>query len=266
GQVTGLPDLLAVAVDTARAAGAVARRHQGDLAALTVEHKSGPSDLVSQADREAEQAARAVLADRRPDDAVVGEESAATDGTSGVAWHVDPIDGTTNYLYGRDDWCVSVAAWQDGRALVGVVLEPVTDRLTTATAGGGAWCRGVRLQVRRPSSLEETVVELGLGRASRRAAAGRVFGELVPRVRDVRRGGSAAIALANVALGRADAVWSPGLQTWDLAAGVLLVVEAGGVVHDLDGAVDGMPASGEVLAGDAATVARLRPLLQAAYG
>lgn len=256
--------LLDVAVEAAQAAGEVAMRWRARLRELTVEQKTGPGDLVSEADRDAEQSARAVLSKHRPDDAVVGEEGEATDGDSGVQWYVDPIDGTTNYLYGRDDWCVSVAAWRDGAALAAVVLEPVTDRLTTATAGGGAWCDGVRLQVRRPLSLDLAVVELGLGRRDRRARAGQVMGALVPRVRDVRRGGSAAIALSNVALGRADAVWSPGLQTWDMAAGVLLVTEAGGVVGDLDRTVDGMPSSGEVLAGDAELVEALRPLLQQA--
>ncbi len=132
--------------------------------------------------------------------------------------------------------------------------------------GGGTHCDGVRVQVRRPPSLGVAVLELGLGRGERRARAGSVYGTVVPRLRDVRRGGSAAIALANVARGRADAVWNPGLQPWDMAAGVLLVTEAGGVVGDLDGLTGAMPASGEVLAGDAATVEALRPLLVQAYG
>ena len=256
--------LLDVAVQTARAAGDVAlawTRRSG----LEVEHKSGPSDLVSQADRDAEHAAREVLSRLRPDDAVVGEEAAATAGSTGVSWYVDPIDGTTNYLYGRDDWCVSVAAVVDGLTVAAAVLEPVPGRLTTAVPGGGTRCDGERVQVRRPPSLSVAVLELGLGRGERRARAGSVYGAVVPRLRDVRRGGSAAIALANVARGRADAVWNPGLQPWDMAAGVLLVIEAGGVVGDLDALTAGMPASGEVLAGDAATVEALRALLQQAY-
>lgn len=258
-----MEELLDVAVSAARAAGAVALRWQARLGDLTVEHKGGPGDLVSEADREAELAARAVLEAARPDDAVVGEEAAATGGSSGVRWYVDPVDGTTNFLYGRDDWCVSVAAWRDGVPVAAAVLEPVPGRLTTATAGGGAWCDGVRLQVRRPPSLDLAVVELGLGRARQRERAGELFGLLVPRVRDVRRGGSAALALTNVAVGRADAVWSPGLQPWDLAAGVLLVQEAGGVVGDLDGPADGLPS--DVLAGDPGVVDALRPLLRQAY-
>ncbi len=254
-------ELLQTAVETAQAAATVAMRWRARPGGLRIEEKTGPGDLVSQADREAEQAARAVLAARRPDDAVVGEEDAPTPGTSGIDWYVDPIDGTTNYLYGRDDWCVSVAAWDGDRPLVGVVLEPVLNRLTTATAGAGAWSGGQRLRVRRPPSLAQAVVELGLGRGERRAHAGRVLAALDPRVRDVRRGGSAAIALANVARGCSDVVWSPGLQPWDLAAGVLLITEAGGVVTDLAGG----PPVGEVLAGEAGVVEALRPLLQRAY-
>ena len=184
------------------------------LRELTVEEKTGPGDLVSEADREAEAAAREVLARRRPADAVVGEEAAATGGTSGVAWHVDPVDGTTNYLYGRDDWCVSVAAWRDGagarRRRAGAGAGPRDDR-------DG---RGRRVVRRRAAAGAPSAVAGARGRRARartrRAAGARRrswCGTLVPRVRDVRRGGSAAIALANVARGCADAVWSPGLQT-----------------------------------------------------
>jgi myo-inositol-1(or 4)-monophosphatase len=257
--------LLAVALEAARAAGAVAMHWRARLPQLQVEEKTGPSDLVSRADREAETAAREVLSRRRPDDGVHGEEAGLTPGTSGTVWFVDPIDGTTNYVYGRDDWCVSVAAVRDGRSVAAVVLEPVLDRATTAVLGQGAHCDGERLAVRTPGELGLAVVDLGLGRAARRARAGEVVGALVPRVRDVRRGGSAAIALANVARGRSDATWSPGLQPWDLAAGVLLVAEAGGEVGDLDGPVDGLP-SEEVLAGAPALCAALRPLIAGAYG
>jgi myo-inositol-1(or 4)-monophosphatase len=264
-QTTDGAALLAVALEAARAAAAVAMHWRERLPQLHVEEKSGPSDLVSRADREAETAAREVLARQRPDDGVHGEEAGETPGTSGTVWLVDPIDGTTNYLYGRDDWCVSVAAVRDGRSLAAVVLEPVLDRATTAVAGQGAYADGVRLAVRRPAELALAVVDLGLGRAERRARAGDVVGALVPRLRDVRRGGSAAIALANVARGRSDATWSPGLQPWDLAAGVLLVAEAGGEVGDLDGPVEGLPGD-EVLAGAPEVCAALRPLLAGAYG
>ncbi|MDP9434428.1 MAG: inositol monophosphatase, partial [Actinomycetota bacterium] len=174
-----LDALLEVAVEAARAAGEAAMgwwaRGHGPGDRLQVEEKTGPGDLVSQADRDAEQAIRDVLARRRPDDAVLGEETGSTAGRSGVRWVVDPVDGTTNYVYGRTEWCVSVAAVddRDGRLLAGAVLEPaVGDRLTAARLGGGTTCDGHPVRVRRPESLALAVVELGLGRAAQRRRAG----------------------------------------------------------------------------------------------
>ncbi|QFZ18375.1 inositol monophosphatase family protein [Saccharothrix syringae] len=231
---------------------------------LLVEEKAGPDDLVSQADRDTERVIRSVLARHRPDDGVLGEEDGATTGTGGVRWIVDPVDGTTSYLYGRSDWAVSVAAADaaDGRLLAGVVVEPVTGRVTEARAGGGTSADGrpVRRLARR--DLSRALVELNLGRPPQRVLAGRVVDALVPRVRDVRRGGSAAAALARVATGRADAVWAPGLQPWDCAAGVLLVQEAGGTTGDLDGPAPGTwPASGDVLAAAGPLWTALREVL-----
>jgi myo-inositol-1(or 4)-monophosphatase len=218
---------------------------------LVVEEKAASDDLVSQADRDAEQAVRAVLARRRPGDAVLGEETGATAGAGRVRWIVDPIDGTTNYLYGRPDWAVSVAAADaaDGTLLAGVVVEPVLGRTTEARRGGGTFADGVPVPALSQTDLSRALVELNFGRPAQRVLAGRVIDALLPRVRDLRRGGSAATALAQVATGRADAVWAPGLQPWDCAAGVLLVQEAGGTTGDLDGPLPGTwPAGGDVLA------------------
>ena len=262
-----LEELLDTAREVATAAGEVALGWQGRL--LRVEEKTGPGDLVSQADREAELAARAVLARRRPDDPVLGEEGGGSAGTGGVRWLVDPIDGTTNHIYGRDDWAVSVAAVDsaDGRVLAGVVAEPAVGRVTSARLGGGTWCAGHRVQVRDATSLSYVVAELGLGRGARRPLAGRLVSILLPALRDVRRGGSAAVALAAVATGRVDPSWGPGLQAWDAAAGLLLVAEAGGVVGDLDGPVPGrFPASQEVLAAGPRVFESLRALLVEVYG
>lgn len=255
-------ELLEVAVEAAQAGGQVALGWQARLAELVVEEKTGPADLVSRADREAEAAVLAVLQRARPDDAVLGEESGTRAGTSDVQWVVDPVDGTTNFLYGRADWAVSVAAVSGRTALAGVVLEPVTGRATTAARGGGTWCEGTRCRV-SDVALPAAVVDLGLGRPPTRSRAGALFDALVPRARDVRRGGSAAIALASVATGRVDACWSPDLQPWDTAAGVLLVREAGGVVGDLAGLRDDAPR--HVLAGGARVVEQLRPLLREVY-
>jgi myo-inositol-1(or 4)-monophosphatase len=244
-------ELLDVAREAARAGSAAAMRwwrHDGELA---VQEKAASDDLVSQADREAEAAIRAVLTRLRPGDGVLGEEDGASGGTGSVEWVVDPIDGTTNYLYGRPDWAVSVAAVRrsDGGVLAGVVLEPALDRVTEARLGGGTWSNGSRVRCSESDDLSRALIELNIGHGSQRAAAGSLIDVLVPRVRDVRRGGSAAAALAQVATGRAEGYWGPGLRRWDGEAGLLLVTEAGGAVGDLDGrTLARWPRSGNVLA------------------
>ena len=260
-------ELLEVAREAARAGADVAARWRTRADALDVEEKADPGDLVSQADRETEDAVRAVLAVRRPDDGVLGEEDGERPGSTAVRWVVDPVDGTTNYLYGRPDWAVSVAAMApDGRVLAGVVVEPAVGRTTWAAAGGGTWADGRRVPDLRQDDLVRALVELNLGRGPQRGRSGRLLDALVPRVRDVRRGGSAAVALAQVATRRADAAWVPGLQPWDCAAGVLLVAEAGGVVGDLAGPTPGaVPASGDVLAAPVALWEPLRALLAPVY-
>ncbi|MEV8312075.1 inositol monophosphatase family protein [Streptomyces flavidovirens] len=197
---------------------------------LLIEEKEGPGDLVSQADRDTERAIRMVLAEHRPQDGVLDEEDGATAGRADVRWIVDPIDGTTDYLYGRPDWAVSVAAAEvaGGRLLAGVVIEPALDLLTQARAGERTQANGTDVGLLGKGDLARALVELNVGRGPQRAWAGRMVDALVPRVRNVRRGGSAAAALAQVATGRADALWAPGLQSWDCAAGALLVLQAGG--------------------------------------
>ena len=233
----------------AGAAMALDWRHRADR--LRVEWKNDPDDLVSQADRDAESAIRAVLAERRPDDAILGEEQGSVSGTSGVCWVVDPIDGTTSYLHGREDWAVSVAACTDpgNRLLAAVVAEPVLGRYTEADLDRGTWSAEVPGAVRCPPRLSAALVECNFGRLDQRHLAGRMTDALLSSVRDLRRGGSAAAALSRVATGRADAAWIPGVRAWDCAAGALLVQQAGGVVGDLDGPCAGTwPASGDVLA------------------
>jgi myo-inositol-1(or 4)-monophosphatase len=260
GAQTEPAELVEAARESAAAGAEAAMRWWDRRHLLDVQEKAASDDLVSQADREAESAIRETLARLRPDDAVAGEELPARPGSTGIRWLVDPIDGTTNYLYGRADWAVSVAATrEDGRPLAAAVAEPAIDRITHAWSGGGAWAGGHRVRANPVTDLSLGVVELNLGAGSQRALADRLLGALVPLVRDVRRGGSAAAALAQVADGRADAYWGPGLQAWDGAAGALLVVEAGGCFGDLSGATGGSwPASGDILA----TARGLWPALQ----
>jgi myo-inositol-1(or 4)-monophosphatase len=258
-----------VARAAAEAGAAVAMWWRDRADRLLVEDKAGPADLVSQADRETEAAIREVVAEHRPDDEVLGEEAGSTPGRSNVRWIVDPIDGTTNYLYGRPDWAVSVAAATvDGaQLLAGVVAEPMLDRLTEASRGAGTWAQGERVAAPAAVDLERVLIEINLGNEAQRRRAGALHDALVPVVRDVRRGGSAAAALAQLATGRCDAVWVPGLQPWDCAAGISLVHEAGGVVGDLAGPTPGTwPRSGDVLATSAGLWEGLRTLLAPVYG
>jgi myo-inositol-1(or 4)-monophosphatase len=247
----------------------VAMNWRARAGSLEIEEKADPGDLVSHADRDAEESIRAVLATLRPDDGILGEEGGTTAGVSGIQWAVDPIDGTTNYLYGRSDWAVSVAAVREGdrQLLAGAVAEPALGRITVASAGDGIAGDVVPTATRRaPVPLMRTLIEVNFGRMQQKSCAGPMVDVLLRSVRDVRRGGSAACALAQLATGRVDAVWAPGLQPWDCAAGVLLVLESGGMVGDLSGPITGTwPASGDVLAASPDLWPQLRDLLEPVY-
>lgn len=227
------PELLAVATEAAAAAADVLlprfRRP-----ASGVGTKSTPTDLVSDADRLAEAAVREVISSRRPGDSVLGEEGgeAATGGP--VRWVVDPLDGTVNYLYGLPTWGVSIAAEVDGAVVAGVVTNPCAGETYAAALGHGATLNGTVISVSDARELATALVATGFAYAAdlRRRQAD-VLAGLLPVVRDIRRGGSAALDLAAVAAGRIDAYYETGLGPWDVAAGRLLVAEAGGSVHDL---------------------------------
>jgi myo-inositol-1(or 4)-monophosphatase len=204
--------------------------------------------MVSDADRTAEEAIAGLLRSERPDDGIVGEEGAAVEGTSGRRWVVDPLDGTTNYLYGFPQWAVSVAVEDRAGALAGVVFDPVRGELFAAARGGGAALAGERLRVRDGADLSRSLIATGFGyepgwRREQAAAAA----HLLPHVRDIRRAGAAALDLAWLAAGRLDGYWERGLHPWDWAAGRLLVTEAGGAVADLEGARHGLVAAGPAL-------------------
>ena len=261
-------ELLALARRATEAGVEVASAWSRRREELCVEEKAAADDLVSQADRDTEAAIRAVLAEARPEDGVVGEEDGTTEGRSGIHWLIDPIDGTTNYLHGRPDWAVTVAAVHSAssRTLAGVVAEPALRRITAASLGGGAWSDGRRLPRRGPVDLERALVEVNWGRPAQRRFAADMLKALLPRVRDVRRGGSAAAALAQVADGRTDAYWGPGLQAWDGAAGALIVAEAGGEVGDLERSTEGdWPSRGDVLATAPTLWQPLREILRSVY-
>ncbi|HEU4978335.1 MAG TPA: inositol monophosphatase family protein [Solirubrobacteraceae bacterium] len=230
-------ELLAIAVEAARS-GAAVLMDRYSRAPEEVHTKSSPTDPVSEADLTAEREIREVLARRRPDDAVLGEEGTDVAGTSALRWLVDPLDGTVNYLYRFPQWCVSIACVDHAA----VVLDPVHDELFTAVAGGPACLDGVPLRRRGADSLATALVATGFGYdAHVRAAQAAVAERVLPRVRDIRRAGSAALDLAWTAAGRCDAYYERGVKPWDVAAGAMLCRAAGLVVRDLPER-DGLPA------------------------
>jgi myo-inositol-1(or 4)-monophosphatase len=206
--------------------------------------------MVSDADREAEQAIAALLRAERPDDGLLAEEGSSEDAASGRRWVVDPLDGTTNYLYGLPAWAVSVAVEDARGGLAGVVFDPVRDELFAAERGAGATCNGDPIRVRDDAPLDRALVATGFGYdAERRARQADVLRRVLPAVRDVRRAGAAALDLAWLAAGRLDGYWERGLQPWDWAAGRLIVTSAGGAVRDLPGEPHGLVAASPALIG-----------------
>jgi len=256
-----LEELLDVAVEAARRGGALLSGGRGE--ALHVETKSSATDMVSEMDRGAEALIRAVITGQRPGDAILGEEGGELPGATGVRWIVDPLDGTTNYLYRFPAWCVSVAAEVDGTVAVGAVLDPTHDELWTAVAGGGAACNGVPLApLEDRRGLDTALVATGFGyRTEERAAQGRVVAYVLPRVRDIRRAGSAALDLCWVADGRVDAYFEQGTNLWDWAAGALIASEAGAWVGGYDGAA---PSHEGLIAARPALATELRTLIRRA--
>lgn len=204
--------------------------------------KSSDVDPVTRMDADSEALLRRLIAAERPDDAVLGEEGDHRPGTSGLTWVLDPIDGTVNYLYGVASWAVSVAvvlgppdpaAWT---VVAGAVHSVADGRTWTAGRGEGATLDGAPLRVNAPVPLATSLVGTGFGYAApRRAAQARVLTHVLPRVRDVRRLGSAAIDLCLVASGGLDAYYERGLNPWDMAAGALVAQEAGAAVVGLHG-------------------------------
>ena len=200
--------------------------------------------MVSDADRDAETLVVDMLRSERPDDGLLGEEDASREGTSGRRWVIDPLDGTTNYLYRFPAWAVSVAVEDAEGGVAGVVLDPVRDELFAVERGRGFSVDGAPARVREPVALERALIATGFSyERERRAEQARVLTDVLPRVRDVRRAGAAALDLAMVAAGRVDGYFERGLQPWDWAAGRLAVAEAGGVVVELEGEPIGLVAA-----------------------
>lgn len=246
-------DLLELATEVAVAAGRLLLGRGGRPEVVAT--KSSPTDVVTEADQTAEALIRELIGDKRPGDRILGEEGgeiaagSPQAGTSAVRWIVDPLDGTVNYLYGLPDWAVSIAAEADGIVVAGAVFVPRRDELFSAALGEGAWLssgaldwRGedsdspTRLACNQDVPLDRALVATGFGYAAgRRLVQGEVLRAVLPVVRDIRRGGSAAVDLCSVASGSVDAYYERGVNLWDIAAGGLIAAEAGARVTGLHG-------------------------------
>ncbi|MFF1508301.1 inositol monophosphatase family protein [Streptomyces sp. NPDC058326] len=249
-----LTELLDLALRAAHRAGALLRDGRPEDLGVAMT-KSSSIDVVTEMDIAAEKLITGFLAEHRPQDGFLGEEGASSPGTSGVRWVIDPLDGTVNYLYGLPTWGVSIAAERDGETVVGVVDAPMRGETYRAVLGGGAYMGDRRLAVRPSPALDQALLGTGFGYVqSRRARQAAVAQEVIPLVRDIRRGGSAAIDLCDVAAGRLDAYYERGLNPWDLAAGALIAREAGA----LTGGRPGEPESGELTV--AASPGLFRPI------
>jgi len=242
--------LLKVMSDAARKAARGLNRDFGEVAELQVS-KKGAADFVSAADLKAEQTLFEALAKSRPGYGFLGEERGLIEGTDKThTWIVDPLDGTTNFLHAIPHFAINIALQRDGAVVAAVTHNPITNELYWAEKGKGAFVNDKRLRVSARTRLDEAVIATGipfLGHGQH-ARFLKELHQVSQRVAGVRRFGSAALDLAYVAAGRFDAFWERDLKPWDLAAGLLLVTEAGGVVRDADGG-EAVLETGSVCAG-----------------
>ncbi len=257
--------VLNVMIKAAQRAGRTLKRDLGEVEHLQVSLK-GPRNFVTAADRKAEETVRQELAKARPDYGFLGEEGGARDGTDKAhRWIVDPLDGTTNFLHGIPHFAVSIALERDGSIVAGVVYNPANDELFVAERGKGAYLNDRRIRVAGRQKLNDAVVACGLPHYGRGdlALARHEIAAAQQHFAGLRRYGAATLDLAWIACGRLDAYWERNLAPWDLAAGALLVREAGGFVSDCDGKGDILK-SGDVVAGNDFMHRELLRLLQEA--
>ncbi len=270
GRALDLSAFALFAMETARAAGAVAAaRLSASTDAKQVRFKKGSDDLVTQADRDGERVIAEAIRRRYPDHGLIGEEGSRVEGDE-FRWIADPIDGTTNFVHGLPWFAVSLALARRDQVIVGVVYHPSGDELFVAERGAGAHLidrerRARRLAVSKATALNEALVGMGLPSGPERARQSPLLSEFASLTREIRVMGSAALHLADVAAGREEAFIEPNLSAWDIAAGILLVEEAGGRVTDFSG--DPLPSAalpdmgGDVLASNGAVHASLLTLL-----
>ncbi|MCB1413458.1 MAG: inositol monophosphatase [Xanthobacteraceae bacterium] len=255
--------LINVMVKAARRAGRSLSRDLGEIENLQVSLK-GPANFVSAADRRAEEMLYADLAKARPGYGFIGEEGGRREGADkSHTWIVDPLDGTTNFLHGIPQFAISIALQREDTVVAGVIYNPATDELYIAERGKGAFLNDQRLRVAARKELKDCVIACGLPHIGRgdHELSRREMAELQPRVAGLRRFGAASLDLAFVAAGRLDGYWERNLKPWDMAAGMILVREAGGVVSDIQTPGDPL-LSGDVICGNEIIHASLTKILR----
>lgn len=259
--------MLNTAVRAARAAGQVMLRASARLDSLNVETKQR-NDFVSEVDRQAEAVIIDILSKAYPQHAFLAEESGRSGaGDSEFMWIIDPLDGTTNYLHGIPHYAISIALEHQGRLEQAVIYDPLKDELFTASRGGGAFLNNRRIRVTQLKGLEGALLATGIPFREDQpieAFLATLHGMLGP-IAGIRRAGSAALDLAYVAAGRVDGYWEFGLKPWDMAAGLLLVREAGGMITDFAGG-DNTLKSGNVLAANPRLLHAMLTVIQNCVG
>jgi myo-inositol-1(or 4)-monophosphatase len=228
--------MLNIAVRAARRAGSIINRASLNGGALNVRAKR-VNDFVTQVDQAAEEAIIEIVRKAHPDHGFLAEESGKTPGEAEYVWIIDPLDGTTNFIHGFPQYCVSIAVEHRGALAHGVVYDPVKNELFTTSKGGGAFLNDRRIRVSKCTRLKESLVGTGFPfkELSRLDLYTGQLRNLIRGSAGVRRAGAAALDLAYVACGRLDAFWEMGLSPWDMAAGALLIQESGGLVGDFSG-------------------------------
>ncbi|MDX5364201.1 MAG: inositol monophosphatase [Pseudazoarcus pumilus] len=256
---------LNIAVKAARRAASVINRASTQLDLLTVQSKS-PNDFVTEVDRAAEAAIIEVLREAYPEHAILAEESGRS-GDSEYCWIIDPLDGTTNFIHGFPQYAISIALARNDVLEQAVVFDPVRNELFTASKGAGAFLNDRRIRVSRRIKLMDSLIGTGFPFRENDNIESYLgaFRELTQKTAGIRRPGAAALDLAYVACGRLDGFWEAGLSSWDMAAGALLILEAGGLVTDFGGGSDYLD-SGRLVAGTPKVFAQLLPVVQAHMG